>query len=94
MNKKELTQAIATKSGLNLKNSELALNAVIQSIEEALMSGDSVKLVGFGTFGTRPAAARTGRNVSTGEVINIPAKTKAFCKMSSVLKKAINDVQE
>lgn len=65
MNKTELVNSIASKSGLNKKNSEAALNALISSVEETLEKGDKVVLVGFGTFEVRNRAARKGRNPQT-----------------------------
>ena len=62
MNKAELVSRMAEKSELTKKEAEMALNALMESIQEALVSGDKVQLVGFGTFETRERAARKGRN--------------------------------
>ncbi|SET24009.1 HU family DNA-binding protein [Anaerobranca gottschalkii] len=79
MNKTELIQSVAEKSGLTKKDSEKAVNAVLESIMDAVSAGDKVQLIGFGTFEARERAAREGRNPSTGEVISIPAtKVPAF----------------
>ena len=79
MNKVTLVAKIAEKSGLSKKQAELALGAFIDSVTEALKEGDKVQLVGFGTFEVKERAARTGRNPSTGETIEIPAsKTPSF----------------
>lgn len=79
MNKVTLVAKIAEKSGLSKKQAELALGAFIDSITEALKAGDKVQLMGFGTFEVKERAARTGRNPSTGETIEIPAsKTPTF----------------
>ena len=79
MNKVTLVTKIAEKSGLSKKQAELALGAFIDSVTEALKEGDKVQLMGFGTFEVKERAARTGRNPSTGETIEIPAsKTPAF----------------
>ena len=78
MNKAELISSIAAKSGLNKKNSEAALNAIIASVEESLAKGDKVVLVGFGTFEVRERAARKGRNPQTKKEIMIPA-SKVLC---------------
>ena len=79
MNKVTLVAKIAEKSGLSKKQAELALGAFIDSVTEALKEGDKVQLVGFGTFEVKERAARTGRNPSTGETIEIPAsKTPTF----------------
>ncbi|GAB6877698.1 HU family DNA-binding protein [Thermaerobacter litoralis] len=79
MNKPELVNAIAEKTGLNKKDSERAVNALVESISEALARGDKVSLVGFGTFEVRTRQARTGRNPRTGQTLTIPAaKVPAF----------------
>lgn len=90
MNKTELITAIAEKSGLTRKESEAALKAFIDTVEDALVKGKKVQLVGFGTFEVRERAAREGRNPRTKEVIQIPAcKAPAF-KAGSALKDKIN----
>ena len=79
MNKVTLVAKTAEKSGLSKKQAELALGAFIDSVTEALKEGDKVQLMGFGTFEVKERAARTGRNPSTGETIEIPAsKTPSF----------------
>ena len=89
MNKTELINAIAEKSGLSKKDSEKAWNAAIDSICGALKGGEKITLVGFGSFEVKQRAARKGKNPRTGEVVNIPAsKTPAF-KASSVLKELV-----
>ena len=74
MNKADLIDAIAKDTGLTKKDSEKALNSVIENISNALAKKDKVQLIGFGTFETRKRAARTGRNPQTGKEIKIPAK--------------------
>ena len=79
MNKVTLVAKIAEKSGLSKKQAEQALGAFIDSVTEALKEGDKVQLMGFGTFEVKERAARTGRNPSTGETIEIHAsKTPSF----------------
>ncbi len=90
MNKTDLINSIAAKSGLNKKNSEAALNAVIASVEESLKSGDKVVLVGFGTFEVRKRAARKGRNPQTKKEITIPASKAPVFKAGKVLKDKVN----
>lgn len=90
MNKTDLINSIATKSGLNKKNSEAALNALIGSVEDALKSGDKVVLVGFGTFEVRKRAARKGRNPQTKKEITIPASKAPVFKAGKVLKDKVN----
>ncbi|NMB96512.1 MAG: HU family DNA-binding protein [Clostridiaceae bacterium] len=86
MNKTDLVNSIAAKTGLSKKNSEVALNAVISSIEEALEKGDKVVLVGFGTFEVRNRAERKGRNPQTKEEIIIPASKAPVFKAGKGLK--------
>ncbi len=90
MNKTDLINSIAAKSGLNKKNSEAALNALIASVEESLKSGDKVVLVGFGTFEVRKRAARKGRNPQTKKEITIPASKAPVFKAGKVLKDKVN----
>ena len=79
MNKTELITAMAEASGLTKKDCDTALNAFVDTLQTALKSGDKVQLLGFGTFEVKERAARTGRNPSTGETIEIPAsKTPSF----------------
>jgi len=79
MTKSELVSAISEKSGLNKKQSEEAVKAFTQVVTDALSKGESVQLVGFGTFEVRERAAREGRNPQTKAVIKVPAtKVPAF----------------
>jgi len=90
MNKTELVNSIAAKSGLNKKNSEAALNAFIASVEDTLKAGDKVVLVGFGTFEVRKRAARKGRNPQTKKEITIPASKAPVFKAGKGLKDTVN----
>lgn len=90
MNKSELVTSIASKSGLNKKNSESALDAFMASIEEALKQGDKVSLVGFGSFEVRERAERIGRNPQTKEEIKIPATKAPVFKAGKSLKDILN----
>lgn len=75
MNKDSLIAAMAEKApDLTKKQCEMALNAFVESVSEALAKEDKVTLIGFGTFSVVERAARTGRNPSTGEPMEIPAK--------------------
>ena len=71
MNKQELVSAIAAASGLTNVASEKALNATTEAIKGALSKGESIQLIGFGTFSISDRAARTGRNPQTGKEIQI-----------------------
>mgnify|MGYP000335818336 FL=1 len=90
MNKSELVNAIAAKSGLSKKNSEAALNAMISAVEEALVAGEKVVLVGFGTFEVKQRAERKGRNPQTKEEIVIPASKAPVFKAGKGLKDKVN----
>ena len=89
MNKAELISAVAEKSGLTKKDATAVLTAIIDTVEGTLKKGDSVQIMGFGTFEVRQRAARKGRNPQTGEEIEIKAsKTPAF-KPGKQLKDAV-----
>ena len=89
MNKAELINAVAEKAGLSKKDTELAVNAVIDVITKALKKGDKVQLVGFGSFEVKKRAARTGRNPRTKETIQIPASKIPVFKAGKALKDAV-----
>ena len=89
MNKTELVAAVAAKAELSKKDAEAAVNAVFDSVKDALAEGDKVSLIGFGTFSVKTRAARTGHNPRTKETIEIPeSKVPAF-KAGSALKDAV-----
>ena len=86
MNKTELVAAVAAKAELSKKDAEAAVNAVFDSVKDALAEGDKVSLIGFGTFSVKTRAARTGLNPRTKETIEIPeSKVPAF-KAGSLLR--------
>ena len=86
MNKVELVTKMAEKSNLTKKEAALALDAFIESVEEALENREKVQLGGFGTFETRERAAREGRNPRTKETITIPASTVPVFKAGKEFK--------
>jgi len=89
MNKTDLINNIATKSGLTKRDVESVLNGFMGEITDALAGGDKVQLIGFGTFETRTRSGRTGRNPQTGQPITIAeSKVPAF-KAGNKLKEAI-----
>ena len=90
MNKAELVAKVAEKTGFTKKDAEAAVNALVGSIEEALVNGDKVQLIGFGTFEVRERAARVGRNPQTKEEIKIDASKQPVFKAGAALKKAVN----
>ena len=90
MNKSELVNAMAEKSGLSKKDAAAALNALTEVITEALKAGDEIALTGFGSFHVSKREAREGRNPTTGEAIQIPARNCPAFKAGKVLKDAVN----
>jgi len=90
VNKADLIDAIAESSDISKAAATRALDATISSITEALKSGDTVSLVGFGTFSVKDRAARIGRNPQTGEPINIAAAKVPGFKAGKALKDAVN----
>ena len=90
MNKTELVEAIAKKSGLSKKDSEAALNAFTDTVGKTLKKGDKIQLVGFGTFEVTKRSARTGRNPQTGATIKIPASKAPKFKPGKALKDLVN----
>jgi len=90
MNKSDLINAVASKAELTKKDAEAAVSAVISSISEALASGESVQLVGFGTLEVRDRAAKQGRNPKTGEPITVPAAKVPAFKAGKALKDSVN----
>lgn len=90
MNKAELVANIAAKSELSKKDAEKALNAFIDSVQEALVKGDKVQLVGFGSFEVRKRAARKGRNPQTKAVITIPASKAPVFKVGKAFKDVVS----
>jgi DNA-binding protein HU-beta len=91
MNKQELIATIADKTEFTKKDAEKAVNAFISTIETALVKGDKVQLIGFGTFETRQRKARKGRNPrKPDEVMEIKASTAPVFKAGKALKDAVN----
>ena len=91
VNKSELIDAIAASAEIPKASAGRALDAVIASITGALKEGDSVALIGFGTFDVKERAARTGRNPQTGQPIEIKASRVPSFKAGKALKDAVND---
>ncbi len=90
MNKTQLVEAVAAEANLSKKDAEAAVKATFAAIEGALVKGDKVQLIGFGTFETRVRGERTGKNPRTGETVKIAAcKIPAF-KAGKALKDIVN----
>ena len=89
MNKAELIDHVAASADLSKAAAGAAVEAVIGGVTGALSNGDSVSLVGFGTFSVSDRAARTARNPRTGEAINVPASKAPKFKAGKALKDAV-----
>ncbi len=90
MNKSELIEAIAASADIPKAAATRALDAMVDTVTESLKSGDTVSLVGFGTFSVKERAARTGRNPQTGEPIQISAAKVPTFKAGKALKDSVN----
>ena len=90
MNKAELIDKVAEATEMNKASATRAVEAVFDAITQALKNGDTISLVGFGTFSVGDRAARSGRNPRTGETINIPASKNPRVKAGKGLKDAGN----
>jgi DNA-binding protein HU-beta len=90
MNKSEFVGEVADLAELTKADAARAVDAVIDTVKAALKKGDSISLVGFGTFVVRKRAARTGRNPRTGENIKIKASKIPSFKAGKALKDAVN----
>ena len=89
MNRADLVTRVAKDAEITKKQAEKALNALVDGVQEALNKGDSVTLVGFGTFSVMSRAARKGRNPQTGREIFIPASKTPKFKPGKGLRQAI-----
>ncbi|MDD9893638.1 MAG: HU family DNA-binding protein [Gammaproteobacteria bacterium] len=90
MNKSELIDAVAAGADISKADAGRAVDALVDTVSGALKAGDSVTLVGFGTFLVRDRAARTGRNPKTGEELQIAASKVPAFKAGKALKDAVN----
>lgn len=91
MNKTELIASVAEKSGLSKRDSEMAVNAVLECITESLKAGDKVSLVGFGVFDVKERAERVCKNPRTGESVLSPAVRVPAFKPGKSLKDSVAD---
>ncbi|MDD3196169.1 MAG: HU family DNA-binding protein [Paludibacter sp.] len=90
MNKAELINAIAEGAGLSKADAKKALDATVKAVSDALVAGDKVSLVGFGTFSVAERTARQGINPKTKQAITIEAKKVAKFKAGAELAAAVN----
>ena len=90
MNKSELVASVAEQAGLTKKDAEKAVNAIFTSVQDTLVKGDKVQVIGFGTFEVKAREERKGRNPQTGAEITIPASKNPVFKAGKALKDAVN----
>lgn len=90
MNKTELINAVAERANLTKKDAESAVTALVDAVTEALIAGEKVQLVGFGSFEVKNRAERIGRNPKTKEEIQIPASKAPVFKAGKALKDAVS----
>ncbi len=90
VNKSELIEKVAERADLNKASAARAVDAVFDAITQGLRNGETVNLVGFGTFSVGERAARSGRNPRTGETIDIAASRNPRFKAGKGLKDAVN----
>ena len=90
MKKVELVEAVANATGLTKADATKAIDATFEAITAALVKGDKVPIVGFGTFDVSKRAEREGRNPRTGETVTIAARNAVTFKAGSALKDAVN----
>ncbi|MCR4821507.1 MAG: HU family DNA-binding protein [Treponema sp.] len=90
MNKAELIDAIAADTKLSKKDTDAFIRAFIENVSKSMEKGDSVQLIGFGTFEVGERAAREGRNPKTGETIKIAASKCPRFKAGKALKDRVN----
>ena len=90
MNKGELVAALAAKTELSKKDSEAALNGLIEVIGDTIAKGEKVQLIGFGTFESKERPARTARNPRTGAEVKIAASKAPAFKAGKALKDKVN----
>ncbi len=90
MNKTELIEAMADSADISKAAAARAMDGMIEAITKAMQNGDTVAILGFGTFTVRARAARTGRNPKTGEPMEISASRSPAFKAGKAFKDAVN----
>ena len=90
MNKTQLIQKIAENGNMTKKDAEVALNAVVAAIADAVAAGEKVQVSGFGSFDVKAREARTGRNPKTGEAVEIAASKRVVFAAAQALKDKLN----
>ena len=90
MNKSELTEAFAKEFGITLRDAEVCVNTLFDSIADTLSKGGRVEIRGFGSFKVNEYEPYSGRNPKTGESIQVRSKKLPYFKLSSLMRKRIN----
>lgn len=94
MNRKEFAAALAKKTGKSSADADRTIGAFIEVVSDALKKGESIALVGFGSFSVKKRATRTGRNPATGTEIKIKASKVPSFKAGATLKAAVNTAKK
>lgn len=89
MNKSELVEALAVKKGISFKKAEEVVNAIFETMTQALIRGDRIEIRGFGSFVVRDYKSYTGRNPKTGDLIEVKPKKLPFFKVGKELKERV-----
>ncbi len=90
MTKKEIVEAVSANAGVSKKDTAAVIDSLLAAITDAVVKGESVQFVGFGTFESRKRNARVGKNPANGEKIDIPASTVPAFKAGKAFKDAVN----
>ena len=90
MNKTQLIEALAKKNSTTKKDADLAVNAILDVMVDALKGGEKIQLIGFGTFEVKQRAQRQGRNPLTGKAMTIPASKHVSFSAGKALKDSVN----
>ena len=90
MNKSELVEALAVKYGLSLKKAEEVVNAIFETLANALRAGERIEIRGFGSFVVNEYKSYTGRNPKTGEAIEVKPKKLPFFKVGKELRERVS----
>jgi DNA-binding protein HU-beta len=90
MKKSEIIDAIASKADISKKKAAEVTEAFLETVTDALIKGDKVQIVGFGTFDVRKREARKGRDIRSGKIVDVPASKSPAFKAGKALKEAVN----
>ncbi len=94
MNKSELIEKLAEKTGINVMQSEEVVNLIYKKMRETMVSGGRIEIRGFGSFVVKEYQSYQGRNPKTGEKIAVPPKKLPFFKVGKELKERIDNVED